>query len=65
MCVCVCVCVCVCLCAFVHACVRVCKVRCSNSVNEVTPEKVTSELYNFASTLAIEMYLGKHMYLCK
>ena len=40
-----------------------CKVTCGSSVNVVTPEKRTSEKYNFASTLAIEMYLGKHIYI--
>ena len=41
----------------------VCKFMCGNSVNRVNPEKRTSGKYNFASTLVIEMYLGKHIYI--
>ena len=48
-----------------RACVCVCKFTCGNSMNGVTPDKKTSERYNFTSTLAIQMYLGKHIYLCK
>ena len=52
-----------------HNCSRVCACVCvvtrSNSVNRVTLDKRTSERYNFAGAFAIEMYLGKHIYLCK
>ena len=57
--------VCACMCVRALACVCVCKFTCGNSMNGVTLDKKTSERYNFASTLAIQMYLGKHTYLCK
>ena len=56
-------CVHVCVCARLRVCV--CKFTCGNSMNGVTPDKKTSERYNFTSTLAIQMYLDKHIYLCK
>ena len=65
VCVCVCACACACACACVCVCVCVCVVTCSNFVNRVTLGKRTSKRYNFVSTFTIEMYLGKHIYLCK
>ena len=57
--------VCACMCVHVRVCVCVCVFTCGNSMNGVTSDKRTSERYNFASTLAIQMYVGKHIYLCK